>query len=89
MSSTPISARVDPKLAAELEKLAASTDRPKSWHVEQALSEYLRVQAWQIAGIEKALASIKAGKTIDHATVVKEARAYARRLDADRVRKTR
>lgn len=67
--STTLSVRVSPEMAAELQKLAESTDRPKSWHLEQALSEYLRIQAWQIEHIEKALEQAKAGKTVPHAEV--------------------
>ncbi|MBW7835484.1 MAG: ribbon-helix-helix protein, CopG family [Sphingomonadales bacterium] len=64
--STPLGFRVPPEKAAALEKLAAATDRPKSWLLEQALDAYLETNAWQVAHIEQGLADLKAGKAVPH-----------------------
>ena len=85
MSSTPLSVRVPPDLAAKLEKLAKATDRSKSWHMEQALSEYLRVQAWQIAHIEKSIKQAAAGRTVSHEDVKRRFSAWVK----SRTRKAR
>jgi predicted transcriptional regulator len=37
----PISLRLDDQLAGQLATIAALTDRPKTWHIEQALRDYL------------------------------------------------
>lgn len=67
-----ISFRIRSEKVDELEQLAKATDRPRSWHIEQALDAYLDVQSWQIAQIEKSLAEMDAGKGIPHAEIKKE-----------------
>lgn len=67
--STTISVRVNPEIEAQLAELAQATDRPKSWHLEQALKNYLEVQSWQIAHIKKAIESADAGDLIPHEEV--------------------
>jgi len=58
--------RVTADKAKLLEKLSHSTDRPKSWLLEQALDSYLEAQAWQIAHIEAGLADADAGRLLPH-----------------------
>lgn len=56
-----------------LEKLASKLDRSKNFLINQAIKEYIARQAMDDARWEdtlKALASIKAGKTIDESEVV-------------------
>ena len=48
--STIISVRVDPEIEARLAQLAEATDRPKSWHLEQALKSYREKQNRKFAG---------------------------------------
>ena len=43
-----ISLRISAEKVGVLERLAKATDRPRSWHIEQALDSYLEVQAWPI-----------------------------------------
>ncbi len=61
-----ISFRVAREKARELDKLAKSTDRAKSWLLEQALDAYLETQAWHVASIEEGLAQAKRGETVSH-----------------------
>jgi len=61
-----ISFRIRSEKVAKLERLAKATDRPRSWHIEQALDAYLDLQAWQVAHIEKGLADADAGGMIPH-----------------------
>lgn len=72
--STTLSVRVDPELEAQLSELAQATDRPKSWHLEQALKSYLEMQAWQISHIRKAVQAADAGEVISHEQVVRNIR---------------
>ena len=65
-----VSVRVGSDTVDRLERLAKATDRPRSWHIEQALDAYLDVQAWQIEQIEKGLAELKVGKKVPHEEVL-------------------
>ena len=68
-SNAALSFRVDAKKARDLEKLAKATDRPRSWHLEQALDAYLEAQAWQIGRVEAGLRDLRAGKSVVHGDV--------------------
>ncbi|MCU1286477.1 MAG: CopG domain protein DNA-binding domain protein [Acidobacteriales bacterium] len=72
--STTLSVRVDPELEAQLSDLAQATDRPKSWHLEQALKNYLEMQAWQIAHIRKAIQAADSGDLVSHDQVLRTVR---------------
>lgn len=67
-----ISFRIHAEKVDALERLAKATDRPRSWHIEQALDSYLDVQAWQIAEIEKSIAEMDAGEGIAHEKIKNE-----------------
>ncbi len=67
-----ISFRIPARKVDELERLAKATDRPRSWHIEQALDSYLDIQAWQTAQIEKSIAEMDAGEGIPHEDIKKE-----------------
>lgn len=43
--STPISIRLPDALAQELDHIAKETERPRSYHMQQALQNYLDEQA--------------------------------------------
>ena len=61
-----ISFRLEGEKLQRLEELAAATDRPRSWHIEQALDAYLEVQAWQLQRIESGIASLEQGRSVPH-----------------------
>ena len=67
--SASLTFRAEADLLVELEQLASATDRSRSWHMEQALKQYLDSQSWQIAHIRKGLGDLEAGRTIDHEVV--------------------
>jgi predicted transcriptional regulator len=81
-----ISVRIPSKKVDQLERLAKATDRPRSWHIEQALDSYLDVQAWQIAQIEKSMAEMDAGKGIPHEKIKKELRSWGKGNRAKRAK---
>ncbi len=68
-SSAALSFRVDPKKARAIDKLAKATDRPRSWHLEQALDAYLEAQAWQVERVQEGLAELQAGQSVAHEDV--------------------
>ena len=64
-----ISFRISPERSESLDALAEATDRPKSWHLEQALAAYLETQSWQIAHMEKGLEQLRRGESVPHEAV--------------------
>jgi predicted transcriptional regulator len=69
MPSTTFTVRVDAAVKKRLEKLAKSTGRSRSYLAAEALSEYLDVNEWQVAGIEQAATSLDRGEGVPHARV--------------------
>ena len=66
MSSTTFTVRVETKVKKRLEKLAKSTGRSRSYLAAEALTEYLDVNEWQVAGVKRAVASLDRGEGIAH-----------------------
>ncbi len=64
--SAMVSFRTDREMERRLGELAKATDRPKSWHIKEAVREYLELHAWQIEEINKGLEDVKAGRLVDH-----------------------
>jgi predicted transcriptional regulator len=69
MSSTTFTVRVSSSVKSRLERLAKNTGRSRSYLAAEALSEYLDVNEWQIAGIRKAVTSLDRGEGVPHADV--------------------
>ena len=61
--------RVDRLMKRRLEKLADSTGRSRSFLAAEALTNYLDVNEWQVAGIREAMTSINRGDGITHANI--------------------
>jgi predicted transcriptional regulator len=66
MSSTTVSIRIDPVSKKRLEKLAKSTGRSRSFLAAEAINEYLDLNEWQVAGIQKAMVSLDRGEGVPH-----------------------
>jgi len=66
MPSTTFTVRVDSVVKKQLEKLAKNTGRSRSFLAAEAITEYVSVNAWQVAGIRNAIASLDQGKGIPH-----------------------
>ena len=69
MPSTTFTVRVEPQVKKRLEKLARSTGRSRSFLAAEALSEYLDVNEWQVAGVRQAIASLDGGEGVPHSEV--------------------
>ena len=69
MSSTTVSVRIDPAIKKRLEKLAKSTGRSRSFLAAEAITEYLDLNEWQVAGIQKAVVSLSRGDGVSHERV--------------------
>jgi RHH-type transcriptional regulator, rel operon repressor / antitoxin RelB len=70
--SQAVSFRIRAEKVDALERLAKATDRPRSWHIEQALDSYLELQAWQVTQVENSMAEMDAGQGIPHEEIKKE-----------------
>lgn len=64
MSSTTVSVRINPAVKKRLERLAKSTGRSRSFLAAAAIDEYLELNEWQVAGIQKAVVSLDRGEGI-------------------------
>jgi RHH-type transcriptional regulator, rel operon repressor / antitoxin RelB len=69
MASTTFTVRVEHLVKKRLEKLAKSTGRSRSFLAAEALNEYLNVNEWQVAGVERAIASLDRGEGVSHQDV--------------------
>ena len=69
MSSTTVSVRINSALKKRLEKLAKSTGRSRSFVAAEAINEYVDLNEWQVAGIQRAMASLDRGGGIPHERV--------------------
>jgi len=69
MKSTTFTVRVDSGVKKRLERLAKSTGRSRSFLAAEAISEYLEINEWQVAGIKRAIASLDRGEGIAHEQV--------------------
>jgi predicted transcriptional regulator len=58
-----------PAVKKRLDKLAKRTGRSRSALVAEAIGAFLDVNEWQVAGIERAIASMNRGNAIPHEAV--------------------
>lgn len=70
-TSTLLSVRVVPEIAARLEQLAEATERSKSYLAAEAIEEYLSLHEWQIQAIQKSLAEADRGEVVNFEDVKK------------------
>jgi len=69
MNSTTFTVRIDTRVKKRLERLAKSTGRTRSFLAAEAITEYLEINEWQVAGIKRAMASLDRGEGIPHDSV--------------------
>jgi RHH-type transcriptional regulator, rel operon repressor / antitoxin RelB len=69
MASATFTVRVDSAVKKRLEKLAESTGRSRSFLAAEAITEYVSINDWQVAGIKNAVASLDQGRGIPHQQV--------------------
>lgn len=81
MSSTTFTVRVAPAVKKRLENLARSTGRSRSFLAAEALSEYLDVNEWQVAGVRQAISSLDRGKGVPHEQVKDWVEAWGRKRE--------
>ena len=69
-----LTVRLDTEVKSQLEALAISTQRSKSWLAAQAITEYVEREAWQIEQIQEALETANSAdaKWVTHEQVMAE-----------------
>ena len=72
MSNQTITIRTKSDTVEKISAIAEAMDRSRNWVIEDALKQYIDQQAWYIEGIQRAQASLKAGKGIPHEEVMAE-----------------
>jgi predicted transcriptional regulator len=79
------SSRLGDDLAARLDRLAASLDRPKAWVIEQAIARYVEQEAWQVEAIAEALTEYRQGTSTvrPHNQVMSQLEARIRQQSGD------
>lgn len=85
--SATVTVRLPQSVKNKLERLARSTKRSRNFLAAEAIAEYVDVNEWQIAGIEKALKDLDAGKGIAHERVKNWARSLGTAREAPPPRK--
>ena len=73
MSSTEktISFRAVTEKIAALDSLAAAQDRPRSYLINEAITNYIELHAYQDALVRKGLQEMRKGRVVSHEEVVK------------------
>jgi predicted transcriptional regulator len=73
MSTTEktISFRTNAKKIDALDSLAAAQDRPRSYLINEAITNYIELHAYQDALIRKGLEDMRCGRVVSHEQVVK------------------
>ncbi len=71
-----MSVRVPDDVEQKLALLAKSTDRTKSWLVNQAIQDYLEREAWQVAEIEDALTEADSGDFVSETEMLNKFEAW-------------
>jgi predicted transcriptional regulator len=68
--SIALSFRTEEETRQALDRVAAQMERNRNWVINQAIQDYLDLQAWQLEQIEKGIADRKAGRVHTHEEVV-------------------
>jgi predicted transcriptional regulator len=72
MASTTLTVRLTPELKDRLGDLAARTRRTKSFLAGEAITAYVEREMEIVAGIERGLEDMKAGRIISHDTAMND-----------------
>lgn len=83
-SSATLTLRLPPELKARLGELAERTHRTKSFLAGEAIAGYVERELEIIAGVERGLADMKAGRVVAHEDVMADLSARIKRAKAGR-----
>jgi predicted transcriptional regulator len=69
-SEKTVSFRAAADKIGELDALAAAQDRPRSYLINEAISNYIELHAYQDALVRQGLAEMRKGRVVSHEEVV-------------------
>lgn len=70
--TAPITVRTDKHTVDAIDTLAGAMDRSRNYVVNQAIQQYLDVNAWQVKRIKEGLADARAGRVFPADDVLAE-----------------
>lgn len=70
-SEKTISFRADNEKIEALDSLAAAQDRPRSYLINEAISNYIELHAYHDALVRKGLEEMRKGRVVSHEEVVR------------------
>lgn len=73
-----ISFRADSEKIDALDSLAAAQDRPRSYLINEAITNYIEMHAYQDALVRKGLEDMRRGRVVSHEDVVKRLKSTGR-----------
>jgi len=73
-----ISFRADAKKIDTLDSLAAAQDRPRSYLINEAITNYIELHAYQNRLVRNGLQQMSEGRLIDHEGIVRRIRKTGR-----------
>lgn len=73
----PFTIRLDEPMLEALDRLAAKTERSRSWLVARAIEDYVALNAWQIEKIEAGIAAADRGDFATDADVARVRKKFA------------
>lgn len=79
MDKQTVSFRLDAATLRDLDALADSLDRDRTYLLNEAVSAYLDVQRWHVEQIKAGLREANIGRLIDHREIRKRVRRWRRR----------
>jgi len=82
--TAPVSVRLQPALNDQVSAIAVAMDRPKSWVIEQAVKDYVALQAWQLAAIDDGIKAADEGRVVAHEDVAAWVRSWGDRDEVPR-----
>ena len=84
MASTTLTVRLTPELKARLGQLAERTQRTKSFLAGEAIGSYVAREMEIVAGIERGLEEMKAGRVVPHQEVMADIDATIKKAKSKR-----
>ena len=68
---SPISVRINAQQRKDLDSVAKMRDRDRSYIIQEAITQYLELHAWQITHIKEGVCQADAGNFVSEAMVKK------------------
>lgn len=62
--SITLSLRTEEEVVSNLDRLAEALDRNRNWIINEAITQFIDLHAWQLEQIKKGVADSDAGRTI-------------------------